>query len=76
MDPESIHSVFALFDCFGAILYESLIAWLMDSVYQLDTYEVLPEALVNMGKRAFISGEQRERPNFHGNKDNIWEQLT
>ena len=38
MDPESIKSVFALFDCFRAILYELLIARLIDLVYQSDAY--------------------------------------
>ena len=47
-DPESINSVFALFDCFGAIIYELLIAGLIDLVYQ-------------SGKMAFISGEQRKK---------------
>ena len=46
MDPESINLAFALFDCFGAILFEVLIAGLMDLFYQSDAYEVL----VNRGK--------------------------
>ena len=40
IDPESINSVFALFDCFGAILYEMLIAGFMDLVYQSGAHEV------------------------------------
>ena len=59
MDPESINSVFALFDCFGAILYELLIAGLMDLVYQSDGYEAF--AGVNRGKMRFISGEQSKK---------------
>ena len=55
MDPESINSVFALFDCFGAI-YELLIAGHMDPVYQ--SYEAFTGILVNRGKGHFFSGEQ------------------
>ena len=73
MDP---NSVFSLFDCFGSILYELLIAGLMDPVYQSDAYEALLEVVVNKGKGAFILGEQRERPNFEGNKYNIQRQGT
>ena len=36
MAPESINLAFALFDCFGAILFEVLIAGLMDLFYQSD----------------------------------------
>ena len=50
MDPESINLVFALFDCLGAILYELLIAVLMDPVYQSDAHDALTEVLVNTGK--------------------------
>ena len=45
-DPESINSVFALFDCFGAILYELLIAGLIDLVYQSGAYEAFAGVLV------------------------------
>ena len=55
---------FALFDCFGVILYEFLIAGLMNPVYQSDAYEVLPGFLIKQGKRAFISGEQRKKVKF------------
>ena len=61
MDHESINSVFALLDCFGAKLYELLIAGLKDPVYQPDAYESFAEVLVNRGKGAFISGEQRKK---------------
>ena len=64
MDPESINSAFALFDCFGAILYDFLIPVLMDPVHQSHSYEALPGVLVNRRKRAFISGEQREKDTF------------
>ena len=51
MDPESINSVSTLhvFDCFGAILYELLIAGLMDPVYQSDAYEAFAGVLMNRG---------------------------
>ena len=58
MDPEFINSVFALFE---AILYELLIAGLMDLGYQTDAYEAFTSVLVNRGKRASISGEQRKK---------------
>ena len=60
MESESINSVFALFDCFGAILYESLIAGLMDLFYQSDAYEAFAGIVVNRGKRTSISGKQRK----------------
>ena len=41
MNPESINLVFALFDSFGAILSELLIAGHMGPVYQPDAYEVV-----------------------------------
>ena len=74
MDPESINSVFALFVCFGAILYELLIAGLMDLVYQSDGYEAF--AGVNRGKGRLFQGNRVKSPNFEGSKDNIWEQRT
>ena len=61
MDHESINSVFALLDCFGAKLYELLIAGLKDPCYQPDAYESFAEVLVNRGKGEFISGEQRKK---------------
>ena len=41
IDPESINSAFVLFDCFGAISYELLIAGLIGLVYQSGAYEAL-----------------------------------
>ena len=61
MDCESIKSGFFLCDCFGAALYELLIAGLMDQVYQSDAYEAFAGVLVNRGKRALITGEQRKK---------------
>ena len=63
---ESIYSGFALFDCFGAILYELLIAGLMDQVYQSDAYEVLPVVLVNRGKRDIYFRGTEENSHFLG----------
>ena len=60
MDPESINSVFALFDCFGSILYELLIAGFIDLVHQSDVYEALGGVVVNRGEREFISWKQRK----------------
>ena len=74
MDPESINSVFALFDCFGAILYELLIAGLMVPVYQSGAYEALPWVLLNRGKGHLFQGNRGKMPNFEGNKDNFLEQ--
>ena len=48
MDPESINSVVALLDCFGAILYELLNTGLMDRVYQSDECEAFAGGLVNI----------------------------
>ena len=50
MDPKSINAVFALFDCFGALLYEYLIAGLIDMVYQSGAHEAFAGVLVNKGK--------------------------
>ena len=53
MAPESINLIFCsicLFDCFGVILYEFLIAGLMNPVFQSDAYEVLQGVLMNRGK--------------------------
>ena len=49
MDPESINSVFAPLDCFGAILYVLLIAGLIEPFHQSNAYEALPMVLVNRG---------------------------
>ena len=61
MDPESINSVFALFDYYGDILYELLIAGSWTRCYQSDAYEAFAGGLMNRGKRAFILGEQRKK---------------
>ena len=45
-----MNSVVALFDCFGAILYELLIAGLIDLVYQSGAYEAFAGVLVNKEK--------------------------
>ena len=60
MDPESINSVFDLFDCFGSILYELLIAGFIDLVHQSDVYEAFGGVVVNRGEREFISWKQRK----------------
>ena len=60
MNPESINSVFALFDCFGAILYELLMAGLMDLVHQSDAYEAFVGVLVNSGKGFFFRGTEED----------------
>ena len=74
IDPESINSVFALFDCFGAILYELLIAGLIDLVYRSGAYEAFEGFLVNKGNGIYFSETEDESPNFEGNRDNIREQ--
>ena len=69
MDLVSINSVFALFDCVGAILYELLIAELMDQVYQSDAYEDLPGVLVNMGGGRYLFQRNRgKRPTLWGTR--------
>ena len=73
MDLESLNSDFALFNCFGALLYELLIAGLMDLVYQSDAYAAIAGVLVTGGKAIYFSGTNEERPNFEGNKYNIGE---
>ena len=60
MDPESINLVFALFDCFGSILYELLIAGFIDLVHQSDVYEAFEGVVVNRGKREIISQKKRK----------------
>ena len=64
MDPESINSVFALFDCFGAILYEMLIVGLMDRVYQSDAYEAVAGGFSEQGKRALFKGNRGRKVKF------------
>ena len=64
MGPESIYSVFALFVCFGAILYEMLIAVLMDLVYQSDAYEAPPRGFGEKGEKGIYIREQRKTPKF------------
>ena len=75
IDTESINSVFALFDCFWAILYEVLIAWLIDLVYQSGAYEAFAGVLENEGKWHLLQGNRGRKANFFkGNRDNIGEQ--
>ena len=74
MDHESINSVFALFDCFLAILHELLIAGLIDLVYQSGAYEAFAGVLVNKGNGIHFRETEEERPNFEGNRDNIGDQ--
>ena len=64
IDPESINSVFALFDCFGAILYELLIAGLIDLVYQSGAYEAFVGVLVNKGKWHLFKGNRGRKAKF------------
>ena len=52
------NSVFALFDCFEAILYELLIAGLMDPVYQPDAYEAFAWVLVYRGRKVYFLRKQ------------------
>ena len=64
-DPESINSVFALFDCFRAILYELLFAWLIDLVvYQSGAYEAFAGVLVNKGKWHIFQGNRGRKAKF------------
>ena len=58
MDPESLNSVFALFECLGAILYKMLIAGPMDLVRCIPG---ICRGFVEQGKMAFNSGEQRKK---------------
>ena len=72
MDPESINSVFVLFDCFGAILYESHGPGL-----SVRCIRGLRRGCGEQGKkRIYFMGTEVGRPNFEGNKDNIGEQGT
>ena len=50
MNPESINSVYALFDSFGAILSELLIAGHMGPVDQPNAYKAVAGVLVKRGK--------------------------
>ena len=52
MDPGSINSVFALFNCVGVILYEMLIVGLMDRVYQ--SYEAFAGVFSEQGEKGII----------------------
>ena len=61
MDPEFINSVFALFE---AILYELLIAGLMDLGYQTDAYEAFTRVLVNRGKGHLFQGNKGRKAKF------------
>ena len=58
MDPESLNSVFALFECLGAILYKLLIAGPMDLVRCI---RGIRRGFVEQGKRTYISEEQRKK---------------
>ena len=49
---------FALFDCFGVILYELLNAGLIDLVYQSGAYEAFSGVLVNKGKWHLFQGNR------------------
>ena len=64
MDPESINSVFALFDCFGAILYELLIAGLMDLIYQSLCIMRPPMGFGKQGEKGIYLGEHRKKVKF------------
>ena len=72
MDPESINSVFALFDYYGDILYELLIAGSWTRCYQSDAYEAFAGGLMNRGKRAFILGEQRKKGQILRDQRQYW----
>ena len=63
-DHESINSVFALFDCFEAILYELLIAGLNDLVYQSSAYEAFAGVLVRKGKWHLFQGNRGGKAKF------------
>ena len=73
IDPESINSVFTLFDCFEAILYELLIAGLVDLVYQSVAYEAFAGVLVNKGNCIF-QGNRGRKAKFRGEQRQYWEQ--
>ena len=55
-----MNSVFVLFDCFGAILYELLIAGLINMVFQSGAYEAFAGVLVNKGNVIYFR-EQRKK---------------
>ena len=55
---------FALFDCFGAILYELLIAVLIDLVYQSGAYEAFAGVLMNRGKWHLFQGNRGRKAKF------------
>ena len=69
-----MNSIFTVFDCFGAILYELLIAGLIDLVYQSGAYEAFARVLVNKENGIYFRGTKEERPTFERNRDNIGEQ--
>ena len=50
--------MFALFDCFGAILYELLITGLIDLFYQSGAYKAFAGVLVNKGKWHLFQGNR------------------
>ena len=74
IDPDSINSVFALFDCFGAILYVLLTAGPIDLVYQSGAYDAFAGFWWTRENDIYFRGPEEERPNFEGNRDNIREQ--
>ena len=67
MDRESINSVFALFDCFEAILYELLITRLIDLVYQSDAYGT-PWILVKGETCIYLRGTEEKCQILRGTK--------
>ena len=61
IDPESINSVFALFDCFGAILYWIIDCWAHWPGLSVRCIWGIRMGFGEQGKMAFISGEQRKK---------------
>ena len=70
--PYIRYSVLALFDCFGAILYELLIAGLIDLVYQSGAYAAFERVLVNKGKWHLFQGNRGRKANFWGEQRQYW----
>ena len=64
IDPESINSVFALFDFLRAILYELLIDGLIELVYQSGAYEAFAGVLVSKGTWQSFQGNRGRRAKF------------
>ena len=59
-----MNSVVALFDCFGAILYELLIAGPLDLLYQSGANEAFAGVLVNKGKWHLFQGNRGRKAKF------------